>query len=204
MGVFIQLSAGTGPKECGQAIEKAAKKIIKDASKQTLKVDVVEQNHNNDGLRSIVLSLEGEKAQEFATTWEGSLLWVCALRSGASRKNWFFNAQVFTPSATPAFDANEIEFQTTRSSGAGGQHVNTTNSAVQAVHRPTGLSVRVETQRSQHANKKLAIELLELKHHEQTQAHTAHSKSQQRMQHHTLERGNPKRVFHGLDFIEKV
>lgn len=203
MSVFIQLSAGNGPKECGQAIEKAAKKIIKDAHKHALKVDVVEQNHNNDGLRSLVLNVEGESAQDFASNWEGSLLWVCPLRSGASRKNWYFNAQVFTPSSNSAFNSSEIEFKTTRSSGAGGQHVNTTNSAVQAIHRPTGLSVRVETERSQHANKKLAIELLELKHQEQNQSQAAHSKSQQRMQHHTLERGNPKRVFHGLDFVEK-
>lgn len=203
MSVLVQLSAGTGPKECGQAIERAAKKMIKDASKQALNVEIVEEIRNNEGLRSIVLHIQGNQSKDFASTWEGSLLWVCPLRSGAARKNWYFNAQVFVPSSTAAFNSNEIEFRTTRSSGAGGQHVNTTNSAVQAIHRPTGISVRVENQRSQHANKRLAIELLELKYWEQKQVKDAESRSQQRMQHHTLERGNPTRVFHGLDFIEK-
>lgn len=203
MSVLIQMSAGTGPKECGQAVEYAVKKMIKDASKQALSVEVVDENRNNEGLRSIVLHVQGDGAQEFASTWEGSLLWVCPLRSGSARKNWYFNAQVFVPSSTAAFNPNEIEFRTTRSSGAGGQHVNTTNSAVQAIHRPTGISVRVENQRSQHANKKLAVELLDLKFSEQEQFKNAENRSQQRMQHHSLERGNPTRVFHGLDFIEK-
>lgn len=203
MSVFVQMSAGTGPKECGQAIERAAKKMIKDAGKQGLNVEVVDETHTREGLRSIVLDIQGDGAKAFAFTWEGSLLWVCPLRSGAARKNWYFNAHVFVPSSTSAFNPNEVEFRTTRSSGAGGQHVNTTNSAVQAIHRPTGISVRVENQRSQHANKKLAIELLELKYSEQEQMKTAQNRSQQRMQHHTLERGNPTRVFHGLDFIEK-
>lgn len=203
MNVLLQLSAGVGPKECGEAVERAVRKVIKDAPQHNASVDVLEQVNASDGVRSVVLNLSGENVENFARSWEGTLLWVCPLRSGAARKNWYFSGHVFVPSSTPSFDSTQIEFRTCRSSGAGGQHVNTTNSAVQAIYVPTGVSVRVEDQRSQHANKKMAIQLLELKHHEKMQDSARTGKSNQRMQHHTLERGNPTRVFHGMDFIEK-
>ena len=63
-------------------------------------------------------------------------------------------------SPPPASLEGEIRFETLRSSGPGGQHVNTTDSAVRATHLASGISVRVQSQRSQHANKRLAILLI--------------------------------------------
>ena len=57
-------------------------------------------------------------------------------------------------------DERDIEWQTCRGSGAGGQHRNKTESAVQMTHIPTGLRVRVENERSQHSNRALAMEIL--------------------------------------------
>lgn len=57
-------------------------------------------------------------------------------------------------------DPREIEWTTCRGSGAGGQHRNKTDSAVQMVHLPTGIRVRVETERSQHQNRELALSIL--------------------------------------------
>ena len=97
---------------------------------------------------------------------------------------------------------SEIEFQTCRSGGKGGQHVNKTESAVRATHKASGISVRVESERSQHANKKRALELLAVKlaaqHAERLDQHAADAHAQL----YQLERGNAVRVFRGKSFAE--
>lgn len=60
-------------------------------------------------------------------------------------------------------DPNDLEWKTTRGSGAGGQHRNTTDSAVQLKHKPSGVRVRCESERSQHQNKATALQLLHAK-----------------------------------------
>jgi peptide chain release factor len=60
------------------------------------------------------------------------------------------------PDLVPDLKAEDIDYQTLRASGPGGQHVNKTDSAVRATHRPTGLVATAQEQRSQHANRKLA------------------------------------------------
>lgn len=91
---------------------------------------------------------------------------------------------------------------TLRSSGPGGQHVNKTDSAVRATHLASGISVKVQSERSQHANKRLARLLIAWKLEQQQQENSAALKSQRRMFHHQIERGNPRRTFTGMAFIE--
>ena len=98
---------------------------------------------------------------------------------------------------------SEIEFQTCRSGGKGGQHVNKTESAVRATHKASGISVRVESERSQHANKKLALTLLTQKLAEHHAGQTDDYARAQHSQLYQVERGNPKRTFIGTEFKEK-
>ena len=93
--------------------------------------------------------------------------------------------------------SSEIRFETLRASGPGGQHVNKTDSAVRAIHTASGISVKVQSERSQHANKRLARLLIAWKLEQQRQNESAALKSERRMFHHQIERGNPLRTFRG-------
>ncbi len=211
--ILLQLSAGQGPLECCQALGHALKLIEKQCAENKVNLEQLEiiSTSKKHCYKSVLLRLGTSphgnaayerEAKKLAQSWSGTMLWVCEsnLRPKHKRKNWFFSGRVFEVHE-PEF-GREVSFKTCRASGAGGQHVNTTDSAVQAIHNETGISVRVESERSQHANKRKALALLYQKLDElSTENQSANDKA--RWQQHTaIERGNPTRVFRGFKFIE--
>jgi len=206
---YLQITANTGPAECCLAVAKALQVFNREAAKAGIKVHTLEQQDgpHAGSLRSVLLELssdQGEDAiQQLAQAWEGSLLWICnsPYRRGHKRKNWFLGCKVFQAGST--MPDSEIRYEATRASGPGGQHVNKTDSAIRATHIATGISVKVQTERSQHANKRLAAQLLGSKLAELDAAKERDNKAERRMQHHDTERGNAKRVFAGMDFKEQ-
>ena len=94
----------------------------------------------------------------------------------------------------------EFKFKTSRSSGAGGQHVNTTESAVRAVHLSTGLSAIARDERSQSANRKRALERLAILIARQGQREAVKAQKLRWDAHNDLVRGNPMRVYEGKEF----
>ncbi len=210
MMVLLQLSANTGPEECCLAVRKAVAYLHNEAAAMAVRIDTVEQvaGERAGNLRSVLLALDGDHAQDLAQRWQGSVQWVCAspYRPGHRRKNWFIGADIFEPDAEASPDGGalqdkDLRFETLRSSGPGGQHVNTTDSAVRATHMPTGLSVKVQTERSQHANKRLARALLAHKLVALAQDAAGQSRAERRSQHHQVERGNAGRIFRGDAFM---
>lgn len=208
--ILLQLSANTGPEECCLAVRKALDYLHAEAAAMAVRIDVVEQvtGEREGNLRSVLLALDGAQAPDLAQRWQGSVQWVCIspYRPGHRRKNWFIGADVTEPDEGVSADSGslretDLRFETLRSSGPGGQHVNTTDSAVRATHVPTGLSVKVQTERSQHANKRLARALLAHKLAALAQDAAAHSRAERRSQHHQVERGNAGRVFSGDAFV---
>ena len=201
MGILLQISAGQGPIECHRAVELALKKLFLEAERSNIEVTLLENTPSKMGIKSALLSFaDHPQLNAFVERWTGTMLWVCELRKGSARKNWYFSGQAFNVLENIHLD--EIEFESCRSSGAGGQHVNVTNSAVRATHRKTGLTVKIQTERSQHANKKMAIQWLGHKISELNNQKAQQGKSDQRLAHHQMERGNPKRTFEGLSFKE--
>lgn len=207
--IMFQISANTGPEECCLAVRKALARLTQEAAQCSVSIDVVEQvpGDSAGNLRSVLLALDGDAAQALAQSWQGSVLWICPspYRPGHPRKNWFIGADIFEPDA-PGFSGGledkDIRFEAVRASGPGGQHVNKTDSAVRATHVPSGLSVKVQTERSQHANKRLARAWLACKLASLAQVVQDQGKAERRSHHHQVERGNATRTFKGEAFRE--
>ena len=206
--IILQLSAGQGPEECAKAVALALKRLLKEAEKANIDVcplELVESQHAGC-FKSVLLKLEGKNAPTFAESWTGVMQWICPspFRPTHKRKNWFFSGRIFEQSnemeLAKAEDKDEISYKTCRASGAGGQHVNTTDSAVQATHTASGISVRVESERSQHANKRLARILIMHKLNELNAQNEAKQDKSRWSQHWEMERGNPARIFNGNSF----
>lgn len=210
--IWLQITANTGPAECCLAVSKALKRLQQEASEAKVQVSLIEEIPGPVAgtLRSVFLGLQdidaadSGAAEQLARRWSGSLLWVCQspYRPLHKRKNWFLGGAVY--SAPAPLPDSAIRYEATRASGPGGQHVNKTDSAVRATHLATGLSVKVQSERSQHANKRLAAQLLATKLAALSQAAEAEGKAERRLQHHQSERGNAARVFVGLDFREQA
>ena len=97
----------------------------------------------------------------------------------------------------------KLRFETFRSKGKGGQHVNKVETGVRAIHVPTGISVVSTEARSQHMNKKLAMNRLCDILADMELGNRRREKELAWMEHTRLERGNPVRVYEGMDFIRK-
>lgn len=200
--ILLQLSAAQGPEECALAVAKALRRLLEQAMVQRVEVRVLEEEAGarQGTLRSVLLALSGEQAEVLADAWSGSLQWICVspYRPSHRRKNWFFGGARFA--APPANLESQIRFETLRSSGPGGQHVNTTDSAVRATHLASGISVKVQTERSQHANKRLALLLIARKLAEQHEQAQGQLRAERRLFHYQVARGLPNRVFRGERF----
>lgn len=203
MMMLLQLSSAQGPAECELAVTRALRLLHHEATAQNVRLDIVElvAGEARDAHRSVLVSLDGERAASLAKRWTGTLLWVCKspYRPAHRRKNWYFAGQPF--SAPAESTDGEIRFETMRASGPGGQHVNKTDSAVRATHVATGISIKVQSERSQHDNKRLARLLIQQRLAARQQQSAQELRLQRRDAHHQVERGNAVRTFSGSAFI---
>ncbi len=192
---IVQISAALGPAECELAVKYTCQELEKDAKNHQIIFNLIEFNVTKHGYSSVLYNISDD-AQLWLNTWLGTIQWTfqSKIRPNHKRKNWFVGISQFaTPQQLPADDT--ILFQACRASGAGGQHVNTTDSAVHATHVASGISVKVMSERSQHANKRLAKELIALKLQQQLENNQANQKQNQHLQHSLVERGNAVRSF---------
>ncbi|ALB61766.1 Peptide chain release factor homolog [Cronobacter condimenti 1330] len=200
--MLLQLSAAQGPDECCLAVSHALDALCKEAQQAHVSFSIIEEEPGPRAgtLRSVLVSLEGDRAMWLAQRWCGTLQWTCEspYRPRHARKNWFIGAAMFAP--VRDMPESEIRFEALRASGPGGQHVNKTDSAIRGTHVASGISVKVQSERSQHANKRLARLLIAHKLDAQQEAQSAGQKAQRRLFHHQIARGNPTRCFTGKGF----
>lgn len=193
--MLLQISSGKGPTECELAVGKFLKVFMKEIGN----VEIVEEakSHYVDCYKSVVLSVDG-----YVSSFVGTIKWIVQspFRPKHKRKNWFIDVSVFKEQEKVGFSEEFVRFETFRSGGNGGQNVNKVETGVRAIHVPTGLAVVCTEARTQHINKKLALNRLSDIIGKQNLDAELLAKQVMWIQHELLERGNPVRVYEGLEF----
>ncbi|MCD8177432.1 MAG: peptide chain release factor H [Tannerellaceae bacterium] len=193
--IYIQITSGRGPAECCRVVALVLEEIIKQAKSRNIRAEVVEREPGtiNRTLFSALLMLAGNGSHELAQEWAGTIQWIAQspYRIYHKRKNWFVGVNLIQLPDSWQIQEKDFTYQTLRASGPGGQHVNKTESAVRAIHTPSGLTVTASDQRSQLQNKKLATERLTIKLAAWEMEQTMQANQENWNNHNNLQRGNP-------------
>ena len=195
--MIIQISSGQGPAECELAVSKLYEALKKEYP--DIELISVHKSRISGGSTSIQFSTERDLSE-----LEGSVQWICRspFRPNHKRKNWFVDISII-PETEDVIREREVRFERFHSSGKGGQNINKVETGVRLIHAPTGITVTSTAERSQYANKRNAMRklnaILEQKEKDESakQIHSAWR------EHNRIQRGNPVRVYIGMEFKQK-
>jgi peptide chain release factor 2 len=163
---FLTINSGAGGTESNDWSEMLLRMYLRWAEKHDFKTEIVDKLDGEDaGIKSVTIKVIGHRAFGWLKNENGvhRLVRISPFDSAGKRHTSFssvFSYPVIKEAINIKIDEKDLKIDTYRSSGAGGQHVNKTDSAVRITHLPTGLIFASQNQRSQHANKDEALNRL--------------------------------------------
>ena len=163
---YLEINAGAGGTEAQDWAMMLSRMYVRWTERRGFKIELVDENHGEEaGLKSITIKIIGYQAFGWLKSESGvhRLVRISPFDSNSRRHTSFASITVYPElddTIVVDIEEKDLRIDTYRASGAGGQHINKTESAIRITHSPTGIVVQCQTDRSQHRNKATAMAML--------------------------------------------